>query len=101
MIVTCSVPHSASPVVVPPAGCLLFDPPHGDVHVTVGIVTVAPRVLKKASAFHDNPERDLPDVQGASMPAVSGSKHAETLSLGTTHAIKKQAILQPERTAFQ
>ena len=57
--------YSEGRVVVPPVGFLHFDQPPGDVHIKYGFVTGDDfYVLKMASGFYDNPERDLPVSDG-------------------------------------
>ena len=57
--------YSDGLVNVPPVGFLHFDEPRGDVHIKYGSVTGDDYyVLKVASAFYDNPKRDLPVGDG-------------------------------------
>ena len=57
--------YSEGRVIVPPVGFLHFDQPPGDVHIKYGFVTGDDfYVLKMASGFYDNPERDLPVSDG-------------------------------------
>jgi ornithine cyclodeaminase len=57
--------YSEGRVVVPPVGFLHFEQPPGDVHIKYGFVTGDDfYVLKMASGFYDNPERDLPVSDG-------------------------------------
>ena len=57
--------YSEGRVVVPPVGFLHFEQPPGDVHIKYGFVTGDDfYVLKMASGFYENPERDLPVSDG-------------------------------------
>lgn len=57
--------YSDGRVNVPPVGFLHFDQPRGDVHIKYGSVTGDEfYVLKVASAFYDNPKRDMPVGDG-------------------------------------
>lgn len=57
--------YSRGLAVVPPVGELLFDAPPGDAHIKYGYVQGDDVfVIKVATGFYHNPERDLPPTSG-------------------------------------